>query len=155
MAILLDIDGVMVKAKPWSPPPLMVDGFAIFDSISISALNDIITKSKSGIILTTSHKYSYTLEEWHEILERRGIIVYSLERLPKNVNKLSRSEEIQNWFALNNKIENFVILDDDKSLNNLPKVLKDRLVLTKPLIGLNTSHIFDSLRILETPLELA
>lgn len=144
----------MVQAKSWSSPPLMDDGFPIFSNKAISALNEIISKSNSDILLTTSHKYRFSLEEWNEIFIKRGIHVNSIERLPRNTNHLTRSEEIQKWFTVNNQIKDFVIIDDDKSLNNLPINLKNRLVLTKPLIGLNESHVSEALRILGSSLKL-
>jgi len=48
----------------------------------------------------------------------------------------------------------FVIIDDDKSLNDLSLYLKTRLVLTKPIIGLTQSHVEECLSILNTPLKL-
>ncbi len=154
MVILLDIDGVMVPAKSWSSPPLLDDGFYMFNSKAVAALNDIILKSNAGILLTTSHKSSFTLDKWKSIFSKRGISVDSIDRLPENTNHLSRLEEITKWFSTAKNIEDFVIIDDDKSLNELPKLLKSRLVQTKPLVGLNSSHVRESLRILETPLEL-
>ncbi len=153
MLILLDIDGVMVPAKSWSSPPSLGDGFYIFNSKSVAALNEIISKSHASIILTTSHKYSFTLEKWKSIFNNRGISIKSIDRLPKNTDHLNRLEEITNWFATSEDIEDFVIIDDDKTLNDLPEILKKRLVQTKPLIGLTSSHVYDTLRILDTPLE--
>jgi len=56
---------------------------------------------------------------------------------------------------LNQRIKEFVIIDDDTSLNGLPEVLKSRLVSTKPLIGLRFEHVQKALNILNTPLVLA
>lgn len=154
MLILLDIDGVMVPAKSWTTPPFLKDGFYMFNSKSVEALNEIITKTDATILLTTSHKYSFSLEKWTTLFTNRGIKVKNIDRLPKNTNHISRSEEIINWFSNSKNVQDFVILDDDKSLNNLPELLKKRLVQTLPLIGLTHSHIKDSLNILQTPLEL-
>jgi hypothetical protein len=47
---------------------------------------------------------------------------------------LSRRVEIEQWIHANSISSNdLVIIDDDKSLNDLPQSLKERLVLTKPL----------------------
>ena len=154
MLILLDIDGVMVQARSWSSPQLMEDGFAMFNNNAVKALNRIISSSGATILLTTSHKDSYTNEQWIHLFANRGVFVENLDRLPPNTHNLSRKQEISNWFSTNGNVGDFVILDDDKSLNGLSEYLKSRLVLTKPLIGLNDSHIEESLRILNTPLEL-
>jgi hypothetical protein len=46
-----------------------------------------------------------------------------------------------NWFNLNKVSEEFIIIDDDKSLNDLPTYLKEKLILTSPLIGLTDIHL--------------
>ncbi len=154
MLILLDIDGVMVPAKSWSPPPILEDGFSIFNPKSVIALNAIISKSNADILLTTSHKGRFSIHEWISIFSFRGVKVNGLNKLPDNLHRLSRSQEITKWFNSTDKVDDFVIIDDDKSLNGISVVLKNRVVLTKPLIGLTQSHIQDALLILDTPLEL-
>lgn len=155
MLILLDIDGVMIPAKSWSAPPVLEDGFSVFNAKSVDALNQIIERSKADILLTTSHKGRFTIDKWISIFENRGVVVNGLDRLSIMHSQISRKEEITNWFSNTNNVDDFVILDDDSSLNGLSPFLKTRLVLTKPLIGLTNAHIEESLRILNTPLELA
>ncbi len=155
MQILLDIDGVMLPAKPWSAPQILEDGFSMFKSQSVSALNQILLESNSDILLTTSHKDRYSPNDWVKIFRFRGVNVNSISKLPPNDNHLNRREEIIKWFTSSEEVSDFVILDDDSSLNDLPIFLKDRLILTKPLIGLTSGHVEDSLRILNTPLEFA
>lgn len=140
MKILLDIDGVMVPISSWKPTRLLQDGFPEFHSRAIQGLKSLISKTNGDIVLTTSHKYKYTLEQWIDIFKFRGINISSIERLPYNSDNLSRKEEILNWFDLNNE-ESFIIVDDDKSLNGLPNQLKDRLILVSPMIGLTESLI--------------
>lgn len=144
----------MVPAKSWSAPPVLEDGFSMFNIKSVNALNKIIYESKADILLTTSHKGRYSIEKWRSIFKNRGINLNGLNRLPNNYNNLSRLEEITNWYSTSYIAEEFVVIDDDKSLNDFPHYLKKRLVLTKPLIGLTSLHVDDSLRILNTPLEL-
>jgi hypothetical protein len=66
--------------------------------------------------------------------------VNQLNSLVENTELLSRKEELLNWFNTNEIHEDFIIIDDDKSLNDLPKFFKNRLILTSSLIGLNTSY---------------
>lgn len=153
MLILLDIDGVMVHAKPWSPPPAMDDGFYIFNSNAVAALNQIIGNSNAEIVLTTSHKHSFSLTQWLNIFKNRGVDVSRISRLKLNQDNLNRHDEIVNWFSTSSNVHDFVIIDDDKSLNGLTPILKSRLIQTKPLVGLNRSHVKDAIRILATPLE--
>ena len=139
MLIFLDIDGVMVPAKSWKSPELMNDGFPAFSNKSVSVLQKLISDDVT-IMLTTSHKSNHTLEEWKKIFKNRDIDANKIKSLPENIKNLSRKDEIMNWFNLHNINEPFLIIDDDKSLNDLPEYLKKNLVQTSAQIGLNDSH---------------
>ena len=144
MLIFLDIDGVMAPAKSWQRPYILEDGFVDFSSKAVSVLQDILAQNAdTTIILTTSHKSRFSLSQWKIIFERRGLNVNKLESLNDNTDFQSRKVEILNWFDSNDIHEDFIIIDDDKSLNDLPKIYKDRLILTSSLIGLNESHWAD------------
>lgn len=59
--------------------------------------------------------------------------------MPDNINHQSRKNEVFDWFERAYKLQcnyDFIIIDDDKSLNDLPQKLKERLVLTSGMIGL-------------------
>lgn len=152
MLILLDLDGVMISAKSWSSPMILEDGFSVFKPKAIDALNRIISKTNAQIMLTTSHKHKYTLSQWVDIFNFRGVNIGKIDRLPENFSNLNRLEEINNWF-LTVKIDRFVIIDDDKILNDLPYYLKSRLIQTKPMIGLTVERVPEILEILQRPLE--
>jgi HAD domain in Swiss Army Knife RNA repair proteins len=140
MLIFLDIDGVMVSAKSWKSPELLNDGFPAFSLKAVRVLQNLISEDTT-VMLTTSHKSRFTIEEWKAIFQKRGLQVSILKSLSDNINCLSRKDEVLNWFNLNNVSEDFIIIDDDKSLNGLPSFLKDRLILTSSLIGLTESHL--------------
>jgi len=140
MLIFLDIDGVMVPAKSWKSPELLNDGFPAFDLKAVRVLQSIIS-ADTTVMLTTSHKSRFTIQEWKKIFQKRGLKINRFKSLDDNINCLNRNDEILNWFNLNNVSEEFIIIDDDKSLNALPPFLKDRLILTSPLIGLTDSHL--------------
>ena len=139
MLFFLDIDGVMVPAKSWKSPEFLNDGFPAFSSKATSALQSLISDDVT-IMLTTSHKAKFSIDEWKDIFKNRGIAIEKIKSLPENFTNLSRKDEIVNWFILNNVDEDFVIIDDDKSLNELPDFLKDNLVQTSPYIGLTEEH---------------
>lgn len=140
MLIFLDIDGVMVPAKSWTSPKLLDDGFPAFSSVAVRALKSLID-SETNIVLTTSHKAKYSIKEWKNIFASRGLEVNNLTSLNSDSLLIKRKDEILNWFNINNLTKDFLIIDDDKSLNDLPKYLKDNLVLTRPLIGLTESDL--------------
>lgn len=156
MIIFLDIDGVMVPAKSWQRPELLSDGFPAFSIQSVVTLNHIID-SDTNILLTTSHKTRFSVDEWISIFEKRNIHISNLDKLKDNTSRLSRKAEIEKRFSnVSSYPEKFVIIDDDKSLNDLPPVLKKHLVLTSPTIGLTDAHlekIRDILR-MRTPVEV-
>jgi ATP-dependent helicase/DNAse subunit B len=141
MLIFLDIDGVMVPAKSWQQPEILEDGFVAFSSKAVQVLKEVLSQNTNAtIMLTTSHKSRFSHSEWKDIFQRRGLNVNQLKSLVENTELLSRKEELLNWFNTNEIQEDFIIIDDDKSLNDLPKFFKDRLILTSSLIGLNASH---------------
>jgi hypothetical protein len=156
MLILLDIDGVMVPANSWKRPEFHADGFPMFNSRSVSALQKIISETGASLLLTTSHKSNYNITQWRNIFKSRGIKAKHIHRLSSNSLQTSRKDEILNWYVAEHiPNEGFVIIDDDKLLNELPGDIKDKLVLTSPSVGLteelaknaisilkNTSHTF-------------
>jgi len=136
MKLLLDIDGVMVPASPWKRPDFLSDNFPVFSSKATKALQRILIETNASVVLTTSHKSRYSIAEWISIFQRRGIELHSLERLPENTTFLIRREEILNWLNEQDTLEAFIILDDDKSLNDLPRSIKENLLQTSSMIGL-------------------
>src|SRR5690606_11877102 len=123
MLLYLDIDGVMVPANSWRRPEILEDGFPEFSPKAISSLNRIISNSSADIVLTTSHKFKYSLKEWKDIFKRRNIHVNKITRLPENIDHLNRKDELLSWFKAKYREDNFLIIDDDKSLNALPSYL--------------------------------
>ena len=140
MLIFLDIDGVLVPAKGWKCPELLSDGFPIFSKKATGALQGLISED-AIVMLTTSHKSNFSLEEWKNIFAKRGIIIENLQILPANDASLTRKDEILNWVNLNGIHGDFLIIDDDKSLNDLPALLKANLIQTSPYIGLTEENI--------------
>lgn len=140
MLFFLDIDGVMVPAKGWKSPEFLDDGFPAFSNKAARVLQSLISEDVT-VMLTTSHKSKFSIEEWKKIFKNRGINIEKLKTLPENFNNLSRKDEIVNWFNFNNVDESFVIIDDDKSLNELPDLLKENLIQTISYIGLTEEHL--------------
>ncbi|RYJ44506.1 HAD domain-containing protein [Flavobacterium beibuense] len=148
MLVLLDIDGVMLHASPWKKVEMLEDGFSAFSKEAVKSLNKILEETKASIILTTSHKYLYSIKQWEEMFELRGITA-SITRLEET--KLSsRKEEVLYWINNNPKIDNYVIIDDDKSLNGLPPEYKERLVITNSITGLTMEYADKAISILKS-----
>ncbi len=149
MLILLDIDGVMVTTPSWKKVEILNDQFSSFNERAVINLQKIISETNASIVLTTSHKSRFTIHEWKNIFNRRGVTVDSLYCLDNNVNYLSRKDEILNWLG-KGITESFVIIDDDKSLNDLPNKIKNKCVITSSMIGLNDESALSAINILNS-----
>lgn len=146
MLLYLDLDGVMIPANSWRRPVILEDGFPEFNEVAVNSLNRIISFSGASIVLTTSHKHKFTSEQWRKIFKRRNIIVGNLSKLPQNTKHLSRREELLSWISEKNRDNNFLIIDDDKSLNDLPPSLKSKLIQTSASVGLTDYLAEEALR---------
>jgi len=154
--LLLDIDGVMIPARPWQTYELGSDGFGMFNKMAVNNLNQIISSCQNPeIILTTSHKHSFSLEQWKDIFSNREVITTVLSRLDSNSLVMSRKDEIFSWYVKSEN-ENFIVIDDDKSLNAMDLNFKENhLVLTVPSIGLNKLSTEEAILKIEKLEELA
>lgn len=141
--ILLDFDGVMVKNQPWKKIELHEDGFYNFDESAIQNLKWIIQETNCDITLTTSHKTKYTNKEWCDIFKKRGINT----NIKQVEEKENRKEEILNWIKYNKSL-NYVILDDDKTLNELNEI-KDKFILIESGLGLTNEKAKETIKILK------
>lgn len=140
MFILLDIDGVMVPAQGWKRPEILEDGFPAFSKRATHVLQELV-RENTTIMLTTSHKGNYSIEEWKRIFGVRGIPVQQINTLPVNSRNLSRRMEIEEWHGGTVLQDELLILDDDPSLNELPPYLKQRVVKTCSSVGLTEEHL--------------
>lgn len=141
MKIFLDIDGVMVHANPSKKLDFEKDGFYKFNVEAINALKFLV-KPSNEVILSTSHRFRFDLDEWFKIFSTRGLNFKSLSIIDYDIdNNLSRKDLILYWIKEKGIVpEDFIIIDDDKSLNGLSDEYKNRLVLTNPYIGLKSDE---------------
>jgi hypothetical protein len=66
-----------------------------------------------------------------------ALFYYMFQRAILKELMADRTTEIKKWVEQNSGVENYVIIDDDLSLNHLPTFIEDKWVATKPLIGLD------------------
>ena len=151
MTILLDIDGVLVTTPAWRAVELDTDGFLRFNEKAAKNLSKIINETNAGIVLTTTHRINYSVDEWKEIFKVRGIHPSSVSKL-NDIEKLSdmadRATEIQEWINKQTDRQPYVIIDDDLSINGLPITIKDKCILTNSMIGLDEKSTIKALDIL-------
>ena len=140
MLVFLDIDGVMVPTKSWQQPPILEDGFYAFSEKAVTALNTLLTEHTT-IILTSSHRNRFSVDEWKSIFLSRGITCSELLIAPTTASFYNRSEELLNWFQLHQVDSSFLIIDDDSSLQDLPNYLKRNLISPAAMIGLTMDNV--------------
>lgn len=139
MKVFLDIDGVMVHGNPNKRVEMAEDGFYVFLNEAVTIFNTI---SVDEIILSTSHKNRFTLEQWNELLKNRGLQFDKVSRIESEPLTRSRREEIMWWITkMRYDTKEIIIIDDDKTLNGLAPFLKERVVLTSSFRGLCNSDI--------------
>ncbi|MGL5892135.1 MAG: HAD domain-containing protein [Bacteroidia bacterium] len=149
MKLFLDIDGVMVTTPPWKQVEVLEDHFSAFNKRAAACLQKIISETNASLVLTTSHKSRFNTSEWKSIFKKRGIDVDQLECLDKNSSNFNRKDEILNWFKGTSQDNGFVIIDDDKSLHDMPASIKERCIITSSLIGLNEEAAQQAISILK------
>lgn len=152
MKILLDIDGVLVTTPPWRVPEILTDGFMKFNERAAFNLQRIIIETNATIVLTTTHRISYSVDTWKGIFRVRGISVNTILKLNKRETleeMPNRATEIKEWVDSYGEGKKFVVIDDDLSIHGLSAKIKERCVITKPLIGLDCEATLNVLNILK------
>jgi hypothetical protein len=151
MIILLDIDGVLVTTPIWRKVEILSDGFMKFDENAQFFLSILQVQTNASIVLTTTHRINYDEAKWKDIFNRRGLNFEIILKI-NNRNEISelpdRGTEIKEWVDDTGQDKNYVIIDDDTSINNLPDDIKKRWVFTKPLIGFDEIGLKKALHIL-------
>ena len=151
MTVLLDIDGVLVTTPGWRLTETHSDGFLKFNDRAEKNLIRLITETNASIVLTTTHRISYSIEKWKEIFNNRGIPVETIEKVNTKQavgDMVDRGNEIKEWVDNFGTGKSFVIIDDDLSINALPIEIKDKWVMTKSMIGLDEDGTDKALKIL-------
>lgn len=146
--LFLDIDGVLITTKPWQQDKIAEDGYSCFDNECASNLNILLASIPLDIILTSSRRKTIPLDIFNQFFRNRNIKNQIVNYLPIISSVFSRKQEIEDYIFRNN-IQNFIIIDDDKSLNNLNPILKKNLVLTNSMIGFSKDKLEESLEIVK------
>ncbi|MDO7873735.1 HAD domain-containing protein [Hymenobacter sp. ASUV-10] len=150
--ILLEFDGVLVTTPIWRPVELLADGFMKFNEKAAGNLNRIIELTGAELILTTTHRITYGIDEWCRLLATRGIRAPRISKINEaaTISAMSkRAAEIEAWVTKCG-VKNYVVIDDDSSINGLPDFIKNRFVQTKPMLGLDDESARKALGILRS-----
>ncbi len=151
MTILLDIDGVLETTPNWRQTEIHSDGFMKLNERAVNYLSILYKRTNASIVLTTTHRINYDETKWKEIFRLRGLNFKSITKINNKTEisqLLDRGTEIKEWVEQKGKEQNYVIIDDDLSINALPEYIKKRWVVTSPSIGFDKEALEKALLIL-------
>jgi hypothetical protein len=142
--ILIDIDGVLITTPPWKSDIINEDGYSDFNANSVSNFNKLINDVNAELWLTSSRRVNKTLIEFNQIFKNRNVSKELNGFVPSGTQGTNRLTEI-NTFLNHEPVRNFLIIDDDNSLQDLDTKRKQYWVKTHPLIGFDTESLLDAL----------
>jgi len=134
--LILDLDGVLITTPRWRADEIDSDGYSKFNTDCVTNLNNLLSNYDFEIWLSSTRRTVKNLVEFNQIFKNRNIIRPISGFLPEYLNCKSRKEEIVK-FIEQFKLTDFLIIDDDKSLNGLDEIYKQKLILTELQNGFN------------------
>lgn len=149
MILILDLDGVLITTPQWKPDEIDRDGYSVFNKVNVEFFNMLLGEYDFEIWLSSTRRTNKSLKEFNNIFKNRGIINQIIGFLPNYTNCKNRREEIE-LFLEEKKSEEYLIIDDDKSLNGLKEQVKRNLVLTEYLKGFDSEKLKEALKIIES-----
>jgi hypothetical protein len=84
--LFIDIDGVLVTPWSLSQPQIAIDDITYYEPYaaeSVGALNMLIRHFNADIVIHSTRRYQYSLEEFKEIWKISGILFNKLSVLPR------------------------------------------------------------------------
>ncbi len=149
ITLILDLDGVLITTPIWKPDELdSIDQYSTFNEHCIDNLNVLLSTYSCNIWLSSTRRTVKTIDEFNVIFKNRNINTLITGFLPEYKACKTRREEIIRFIEENN-ISSFLIIDDDKSLNDLPLIYKEKLILTPYLKGFDAEKLKLATRIIE------
>ena len=149
--IFLDVDGVLNCVETTA----ICNGLIGIDNTKVKRLKEIVNKTKSKIVLTSTWKMGwsnnydkcdYDAKYLNDKLQKQDLIIYD-----KTIDKGSnRGEGIYDWI-MSHEVENWIVLDDE-IFKDYDEVIKDHLIHTNFYDrkgGLQNKHINQAIKILK------
>lgn len=137
--LILDLDGVLITTPIWKADEIDSDGYSKFNMNCVDNLNKLLSQYDFEIWLSSTRRTVKTLAEFNGIFKNRNIEKEIKGFLPKYQECKTRKDEITR-FIEEFKISNFLIIDDDKSLNGLNENHKKSLILTELQKGFDSER---------------
>ena len=144
LILILDLDGVLITNPSWKADRIHSDGYSEFNESCVENLNRLLTLTEFDIWLSSTRRTVKTLTEFNLIFKNRGIKNDIVGFLPEYANCKNRKEEVLK-FITEFKVFDFLIIDDDKSLNGLKSRIKKRLISTELTKGFNVEKLKEAI----------
>jgi len=136
--ILLDLDGVLITDGEWKANSIHEDGYSDFNSECVERFNEFADEIGYDIVLSSDRRRGADIDKMNERFKARGvkkpIIAYVPEYNVEGRLWLNRRQEIE-MFLEEFKPENYLILDDDKSLSGASDEIKANWIQTYMGVG--------------------
>lgn len=138
--ILLDLDGVLITTANWRADDIHEDGYSDFDDECVQKLNTLAEETGYDIVLSSDRRRGAGIEKMNERFKARGVEKPIIAYVPDykegtDAVWLNRRQEIE-MFLEEFKPDNYLILDDDKSLSGASEEIKANWTQTYMCIGL-------------------
>jgi hypothetical protein len=127
--VFLDIDGVLAPIRRW-------DRYGDLDPGCVAALNEIVTRGRADVVVSSSLRHGKTVAELQAMLEAAGFTGCVVDTTPTDTPGAARGEEIAAWLA-EHTVSAFVIIDDHVDMGGL----HGHLVQTHPAHGLQSADV--------------
>lgn len=116
-------------------------GADCLDPMAIARLDRIASSCAAGVVVSSSWRLRFSLDELRAMLVDRGLTALVIDRTPACYRspdgvRLTRADEIQQWLDEHPATTAFVILEDEEPLGELDA----NAVRTNPAFGLLDAH---------------
>ena len=145
ITLILDLDGVLITTPAWKSDEIDSDGYSKFNQYCVNNLNKLLSLNNFDIWLSSARRVNKSLQDFNIIFNNRGINIDIKGFLPIYQNCNSRKDNIL-MFLDEFKPNEYIIIDDDKSLNSLEKKIKDYVILTELMIGFDKEQLENAIK---------
>ena len=133
--IILDLDGVLITTVPWEADKMHEDGYSDFNPICVTNLNRIIKDTGYDIVLSSARRKEVERIVMNGYFRNRGVSKLIKDYVPIYKEASNRREEIE-MFLEEHQPENYLIIDDDKSLSGASEEIKSNWIQTYLMTGI-------------------
>ena len=136
--LFVDIDGVLVTPWSFNQPQIAINDITYYEPYaaeSVDALNILIIHFNADIVIHSTRRYQYSLEEFKGIWRRSGILFNKLSVLPRYGNRENQ------WFNNPNEEKKY---DIKKFIAKYSVPKKDYLILEDINLKMPNLYLLDS-----------